>query len=270
MNDDQLPINAEQASAYLDGELEADERALVAADAEAMAMVESFTQVRTVLGTVAPVVDSTRTAAMAAALAEFDAMRTAPPTTGSVREPAARVNSLQARRQRNQRLLTGAAAAAVVGVLGIAALNAGRGDDSTSSGAASEATAGDIAATRAAPSPAAADTADTASAGVGGQADAGLADVPEIDSAEGLAQYATDLEQRMSTDASTTAAPSLAATEIAAPASLHVQPACLGAAGYLWLGDITVRGTAAFAVRDATGMLLAIAVDDCRTLLPAP
>ena len=42
MNNDELPMRAELASAYLDGELDAAERAAAAADPEAMAMADSF------------------------------------------------------------------------------------------------------------------------------------------------------------------------------------------------------------------------------------
>jgi len=50
MSDDQLPDRAEQASAYLDGELEAEDRAIVEHDADAMAMVDSFGRIRAELG----------------------------------------------------------------------------------------------------------------------------------------------------------------------------------------------------------------------------
>src|SRR3954471_11589465 len=75
MSDDQLPTRAELASAYLDGDLEADQRATVESDPDAMAMVDSFARVRAELNTSEPVDDAGRSAAVAAALAEFDARR---------------------------------------------------------------------------------------------------------------------------------------------------------------------------------------------------
>src|SRR5258706_7141327 len=72
MNDDELSVRAEAASAYLDGELDTAERASVAADPEAMAFVETFTQLRHTLGEIDPVADDVRATAISAALAEFD------------------------------------------------------------------------------------------------------------------------------------------------------------------------------------------------------
>ena len=72
MNDDDLSMHDEQASAYLDGELEAGERASVAADAETMALVDTFAQVRQSLGDIEPVADEVRDSAITAALAVFD------------------------------------------------------------------------------------------------------------------------------------------------------------------------------------------------------
>ena len=50
MNDEELPINAELASAYLDNELDPAERASVSADPHVMSMVDSFSRVRAILG----------------------------------------------------------------------------------------------------------------------------------------------------------------------------------------------------------------------------
>ena len=46
MNDEELPINAEMASAYLDNELDPAERASVSANPDVMSMVDSFSRVR--------------------------------------------------------------------------------------------------------------------------------------------------------------------------------------------------------------------------------
>ena len=64
MNDEELPINDELASAYLDDELDPAERAAASADPEVMAMVESFARVRSALGDVGPVDGSARDAAI--------------------------------------------------------------------------------------------------------------------------------------------------------------------------------------------------------------
>ena len=54
MNDEELPINAELASAYLDDELDAAERATAAADPDTMALVDSFAPGSRRLGEVEP------------------------------------------------------------------------------------------------------------------------------------------------------------------------------------------------------------------------
>src|SRR5947208_7357521 len=107
MSDDQLPTRAELASAYLDGELEADQRATVESDPDAMAMVESFAGVRAELNTSEPVDDAGRSAAVAAALAEFDARRNA------IDDPAP-ITPLLSRRARGYTFVAGVAAAAIV------------------------------------------------------------------------------------------------------------------------------------------------------------
>ena len=225
--------------------------------------------------TVAPVVDSTRTAAMAAALAEFDAIedRAADNWLGARTGGKGDARCRPAGSATNA-LLTGAAAAAVVGVLGIAAPQRRswrrqhvirplrpRRRPATSLRR------------RAAPS-----ARCSRHRRHRRSRSAGARPMPASPTFRRSTAQRVWRSTRHSTleqpDATPRCAPrppprSHAATEIAAPASLHVQPACLGAAGYLWLGDITVRGIAAFAVRDATGMLLAIAVDDCRSLLHA-
>src|SRR4051794_37387083 len=126
MSDDQLPTRAELASAYLDGELEADQRATVESDADAMAMVESFGRVRAELNTSEPVDDATRSAAVAAALAEFDTPRNVVDHPAAATVPTsgqATVSPLHSRRARGYRVLAGVAAASVVAIVGIAAIN---------------------------------------------------------------------------------------------------------------------------------------------------
>jgi negative regulator of sigma E activity len=128
MSDDQLPDRAEQASAYLDGELDADQRAVVENDAGAVAMVDSFARIRAELSKAEPVDDAVRSAALAAALAEFDVRHeTADPAAA-----AAVVTSLQSRRHRTYRVLMGVAAAIVIAVVGVAALNSSKRNDANS------------------------------------------------------------------------------------------------------------------------------------------
>ena len=96
-----------------------------------MAMVDSFGRIRSELSTFDPVdEDSVRSAAMAAALAEFDARADA-----AVALPAAAAVDLPlpSRRHRGYRVLTGVAAAVVIAVVGIAALNSTKGNDENSS-----------------------------------------------------------------------------------------------------------------------------------------
>ena len=158
MSNEDLPQSAESASAYLDGELAASERADAAADSEVMATVESFTRVRAVLSDVSPAADDTKAAALAAALAEFDALR-APATRTATPVAAATVISLHSRRLRVYRAAMGVAAAAVV-VVAIAALGSNGEDAKSSSG-----TQPPVAAAEALPQlKVAADTAATAAA----------------------------------------------------------------------------------------------------------
>lgn len=134
------------ASAYLDGELTADERALVEASPDLMRLVEAMRSVRTALRHV-PVEQLHRSGAVQAALAEYD-RRVGP--TGSPVAPASPVSLDQRRRLRLQsRVLAAAAAVLLVGVVGVSVL----GNDEQSvdtSGAASRTaapTAGDMAVT---------------------------------------------------------------------------------------------------------------------------
>ena len=283
MNNDELPMRAEMASAYVDGELDAADRGAAAADPEAMAMADSFVRIRAALADVAPVADDIRSAAIAAALAEFDTRKMATPVAAGA---VAAVTPLKARRVRTYRLLTGVAAALVIGVVAVAALNS-TGDDTQSFSATEVSAAPGVAATESAEQPSlkVADTgaaAETAAgqADAGSAADSAAAIVPAVDSQQALAQYAADnSEVGGSTSAApppttataavaVTAAP--AATEAApalpaaAPAAASYQtPSCLPPNDTV-LGAITVRGTPALAVRDAsTGVVQAIDAANC-------
>ncbi|HEY4608265.1 MAG TPA: hypothetical protein VIH06_03655, partial [Ilumatobacteraceae bacterium] len=147
MSDEQLPTRAELASAYLDGELEADQRATVESDPDTMTVVEAFARLRAELNAAEPVDDTVRSAALTAALAQFDARRdgvsdgeetaaTAATSGGAV------VTPLNSRRLSRYRVMTGVAAAAVVAIVGIAVIKSSNGnDDNTLSLEATEQTA---------------------------------------------------------------------------------------------------------------------------------
>ncbi|MDO8391411.1 MAG: hypothetical protein Q7V57_13085 [Actinomycetota bacterium] len=111
------------ASAFVDGVLTADEHAEVQAAAATQALAQSFLHVREVLADTRSVVidDAVRESAITAALVEFDTLHAA--TTGSVAAaaPVAPVIDLAARRRWPTRVLTAAAAVALLGVAGVAA-----------------------------------------------------------------------------------------------------------------------------------------------------
>ncbi len=268
MNDDDTPINAELASAYLDGELDAAERASAAADAGVMATIESFARVRAALSEVEPVVESTRTAAIAAALAEFDAIHT---TAAAVPAAAtARVISLQSRRMRTYRVLTGVAAALVVGVVAVAALKST--DNNEVSTAANERTTAPAATESPAESAAtkAFDTDDAGLAPAPGDvfAEGASAAPPAVDSARDLAEYASSLELAAST-APAVGAPTTDALVLAAErsaGSADAQPSCI-TSDQVVLGAIVFQGTSAYAVRNtANDSIQALDADNCRVL----
>ncbi len=272
MNDDDLPINAELASAYLDGELDATERAAAAANPDVIAVVDAFARVRTALGEVAPVVDSTRTAAMAAALAEFDAIHTTASPAAMPAAATSRVISLQSRRMRTYRVVTGVAAALVVGVVAVAALNSSDASDQSTSAiertAAPAAT--DSPAEGAVPKAFESDDAGLAPAAGDVFAESAAAEPPAVDSAQELAQYASSLELAASTaappaDTPTTGSRVLAAADTSAGVA-GAQPSCI-TSDQVVLGAIVFQGTSAYAVRNtANDSIQAIDAGNCRVL----
>lgn len=272
MNDEELPTNAESASAYLDGELDPAERASAAGDPEVMALVDSFTRVRAVLGHVEPVVDSTRTAALAAALAEFDARQSAPDV--AIAAAAAKVTLLSSRRIRAYRVLTGVAAAAIVGVVAVAALNSTNSDDDNGSSAI-EASAG----TEALPNLKVADAAGAAPAdtSIGADTAAGSVEtppfesttiaLPEIDTADALREYAAAVENRTFAIPAAQSAETVAPSDAAADDAATPSPSCL-ASDQSIIGSIMFQDTLAYAVREtSTGALRAIDASDCHVLI---
>ncbi len=272
MNDDEVSVRAEAASAYLDGELDAAERASVAADPEAMALVEKFMQLRHTLGEIDAVADDVRASAITAALAEFDVRQ----KIGAAAPVPARVTSLPTRWQRAYRVLGGVAAAAVIAVVAVAALNATTGSDSKSSSETapvSDANAPRIEmAAGSAPAGAAAPAATTAAAGTtappGAASDKmAAAELPAVNNADDLAQYASAF---VATAAATSEAPRAGATPTATemvPVPATPPTACLTSTDTV-LGPISVVGAPAWAVRDtSTGVVRAIDPNDCRVLL---
>jgi hypothetical protein len=277
MNDEELPINDELASAYLDDELDATERAAASADPEVMATVESFARLRSALSEIEPVAGTAKNAALAAALAEFDTRRTA----GAADAPVATVTSLQSRR-RVYRALTGVAAAVAILAIGVAAINGGRGsDDKTSSAVRVEsapsgtiapaeapsgkAAAADMGAAAGTAAPSAAET--IAAATAAGNATPGATTAPTpVNTRDALIQYAARIEG--------VAAPSPQSptTTVPADSSFGSAPvACLTSHQVVLGGPITVNGTFAYAVRDqGNGALLAIDATDCTVLLEVP
>ncbi len=132
MNDHDAALqDHELASAYLDGEATAHERAMVEASPELLALVASFRQVRDTLGQVPAAPVAQRDTAIAAALAEFDRPATVPAAPSNV-VPFAR-------RQRWSKVIGVAAAVMLMGVVGVAAVNSFKGSDDSQSSS----TAGD-------------------------------------------------------------------------------------------------------------------------------
>jgi Meckel syndrome type 1 protein len=288
MNNDELPMRAETASAYVDGELDAAEQSAAAADPETMAMADSFVRIRAALADVAPVADDLRSAALTAALAEFDARDSAMPVAAGA---VAAVTPLKARRVRTYRLLTGVAAALVVGVVAVAALNS-TGDDTQSFSAIEASVPAATAESAEQPSLKVADTAAAAADTAAGQPAAGSAAdsaatvVPAVDSQDALVQYAAGNGEVGGTTSAaplaTAAAAAVAATAApaetdaapvppaAAPAVASYQtPSCLPSNDTI-LGPVTVRGIPALVVRDpSTGVVQAIDAADCTVYFSA-
>jgi hypothetical protein len=120
------------ASACFDGTADADERALVDASPELRRMVAGFAQVKTALNDLPPVPANELDDAIAAALAEFDVLGAVPAAAAA----SPRVVPM-ARPTRWSRVLTVAAAAVVLGVVGVAVVKGiGGSNDSKSSTAA--------------------------------------------------------------------------------------------------------------------------------------
>ena len=131
MTDQPISPEAELASAALDGELTAVERAQLATSPELTADLATFTELRAELAAV-PVTAHVREQAIAAALGIFDELAgVRNPDIAAAALPTAPVvpiGSLLTRRQRQYRWLTGVAAAGLVVVVAAGLINQ-RGDD---------------------------------------------------------------------------------------------------------------------------------------------
>lgn len=125
MNDEHYLL----ASAYIDGELTATERAAAEADPDVMAVVEQLHGLRQAVSDVAPPTPSVRTAAIAAALGEY-APTTRPAAPRAATAAPSRVRF--GRRPSAGGYLAIAAGVLAVGLLGVAVANLGTGSDDTS------------------------------------------------------------------------------------------------------------------------------------------
>lgn len=145
MNDDDISELILRASAYLDGELSADEMTRAEADPAVMAEVEALRALQEQLAHVDPPADDVRDRAIAAALDEFDLLHAAgaaaaAPTPAPSPDPSPNVVPFRPR-PAYARWLTAAAAVVGIGVLGavIAGTQGGSDDEQADGGAATAA-----------------------------------------------------------------------------------------------------------------------------------
>ncbi len=131
MNDDDLTELILRASAYLDGELDAEEQALAEADPAVMAEVEVLRSLQAELRDVASPAAGARESAIAAALAQFDAAQfdaAQSTTTAAAPEHTDRVVPFRPR-PAYSRWLTAAAAVVAIGLVGVVIAQSTRGGD---------------------------------------------------------------------------------------------------------------------------------------------
>lgn len=271
-SDDDLEL----ASAYLDGEIDADERARVDASPHLLALVAELAAVRSTIATdIPPAARDARDEAIAAALAAAE--------PSIERTPDDHPDNLAVlpRRYRWVAMAGSAAAAVVLAVVAVTALQGGGGGDD----------GGQIAD---APVEVASDTVGDATpeAAVGGAEDAsdsrttpgtlgaitGPATVlPEVSTPEQLSSYATEADQAVTTFGSDTPStggsdvPTATVQESGTPdpavSPLVPVPTCLPTDAEV-LGSVTVRGIPATVVRTDDGSLQAFD-GDCTLLLQA-
>lgn len=128
MNDDTFDPRHELASAYLDDEATSDERARLEDAPELLALAEEYARVRAALADVEPASADARERAVSVALAEFDRLH-APATVATGGGTVVRLGGWSTWRWR---VLSGAAAAAVVALVGMVVLSGGRSTDDLS------------------------------------------------------------------------------------------------------------------------------------------
>ncbi len=132
MNDDAHSPELELASAYLDDDVDEVQRAQVEASPELMALVASFRRLQTGLRDTPPADSAARDTAVLAALAEFDVLR-APPAAALVSAPATGTVVPLQRRTRFSRVMMSAAAALLIGGVGVVAINSFSGSSNDQS-----------------------------------------------------------------------------------------------------------------------------------------
>lgn len=254
----------ELASAYLDDVASPAERDQVEASPELLALVATFTSLRAQLADVSPTTSvDAREAALAAALAEFDA-----PANTNV---GATVTALKPKRGWAGSVLSVAAAVLLVGVVGVA-VRAGLSGDGTSSSA-SDGTNAKVAEADAATELEVASDTMAASApstidSIGGSAQTAII----IDTLEQLRNLGTTQPPVAVAPDSTVAASETTASEStdtrAANTTSSYARAALGCltTQQQFLADIQYQSIFAIAARDTvTGMISAIS-DDCTVL----
>ena len=270
MNDDDLDPLHQLASAYLDDDITSADRVRVEASPELVGLVESFRQIRAGLGDVPAPPATTREAAFAAALLEFDGLSLGAAASMGSGSAAAPVVSLAERRRWPIAVLSVAAALLLAGVVGITALNGRGGDDKSSS-------ATDAFNQQMAPSDAeAAEAADSATpmstigSITGGGAQVSMViDTPEqLLALQAPSDVAFDLppEATGAATADSTVADEGDSKRAASTFSSSPAISCL-APQQTFLADIRYRGVFGIAARDTvTGVTQAIA-EDCTVLV---
>ena len=271
MNDGDLDPPHQLASAYLDDDITSAERVRVEASPELVSLVESFRQIRAGLCDVPAPSATTREAAFAAALLEFDGL-SSPGDAASMGSDSAAppVVSLAERRRWPIAVLSVAAAVLLVGVVGIAALS-GRDDDdkrSSATDAASQQMASS--AGEAADTPAPMSTIGSIT-GAGAQVSMQIDTPEQLLALQAPSDVATDLSPAATAATEAAAADSTVTDQgdsKRAASNFSSSPAisCL-APQQIFLADIQYRGVFGIAARDTvTGVTQAIA-DDCTVLV---
>jgi hypothetical protein len=288
MNDDALSPDLELASAYLDGDVDEAQRAQVEASPALLAQVATFRQLSAALADTPPATATSRDAAVAAALAEFDVLLAAPAAAAGL--PLAPNVVPMRRHARWSRVMLAAAAVALIGVVGVTAIKSlGSGSDDQSSSAIEPAAkdAGGV--------EAAADTAGGGAPQTIGAINGAAAVIPEIEEPAQLNTLSADnlFTTSPDTSAATTAAAAgadssiaaettspAAATETTAAGNVAAAPSggpatrsvlsfsfdCPLAPNQVIIAEITWKGTPAVAVRDTVSGVTQAVDANCNVL----